>query len=208
MILNSSVNLHESMLHSILRSKMSFFESTPVGRILNRFSKDINSVELNLPRSYTEFLFCGLDVFMIVVVISISTPYVLIAFIPLAIFYAFIQRLYVASCSKLKRLDSASRSPIYSHFGESLNGISTIRAYQAEERFIQLIEQRVDLNSQFAYPNVACQLWLGLRLQTIGGLVVIYLLRAPYYKLMKLFLGSYFEPMHLLSVESYVKIST
>lgn len=80
----------------------------------------------------------------------------------------------MASCSQLKRLDSASRSPIYSHFGESLNGISTIRAYQAEKRFIQLIEQKVDLNSQFAYPNVACQLWLGLRLQTIGGLVVLY----------------------------------
>jgi hypothetical protein len=72
----------------------------------------------------------------------------------------------------MKRLDAASRSPVFSHSGESLSGLGSIRAYGAQRRFVQLIERRVDANSQFAYPGVACQIWLGLRLQTIGGLVV------------------------------------
>jgi len=173
MLLTSSKHLHNAMLHSIMRSRISFFESTPVGRILNRFSKDINSVEFQLPMSYKDFTYCSLEVIAILVVISVSTPWSLLAFTPLTIIYILIQRLYVASCSKLKRLDSASKSPIYSHFGETLTGISTIRAYNAQARFIGIIEQRVDENNQFAYPTVACNLWLGMRLQFIGALVVL-----------------------------------
>ena len=142
-------------------SKMSFFESTPIGRILNRFSKDINSVEFQLPMTYKDFAYCTLEVVSIVVVICYTTPWSMLAFFPLIIVYILIQRLYVASCSKLKRLDSASKSPIYSHFGETLSGISTIRAYKAEDRFLRIIEQRVDENNMFAYPSFACTIWLG-----------------------------------------------
>jgi len=173
MLINSSKKLHKVMLHSIMRSRISFFESTPIGRILNRFSKDINSVEFQLPMSYKDFTYCSLDVISILIVISVSSPWTLLVLIPLTIVYILIQRLYVASCSKLKRLDSASKSPIFSHFGETLTGISTIRAYNAHARFIKIIEERVDENNQFAYPTVACNLWLGMRLQFIGALVVL-----------------------------------
>lgn len=64
-----------------------------------------------------------------------------------------LKRYYVASCSKLKRLDSVSRSPIFSHFGETLNGISTIKAYKAESMFQNEIEKRIDSNNEFFYPS-------------------------------------------------------
>lgn len=161
MQVRASESLHSLMLSSILRSNMSFFESTPIGRILNRFSKDMNAIEFQLPMSYKDFIYCGIEVFMIATVITISTPYILIVLVPLAVIYFCVQRLYVASCSKLKRLDSASKSPIFSHFGETLTGISTIRAYNAQNRFIQMIEQRVDENNQYGYPLFACSIWLG-----------------------------------------------
>ena len=98
MTLNASADLHQSMLHSIMRSRVSFFEATPLGRILNRFSRDVNAVELTIPRTYTEATFCGLDVLAILAVVSLSTPYILGALVPLMAAYAAIQRLYVASC--------------------------------------------------------------------------------------------------------------
>ena len=64
----------------------------------------------------------------------------------------------MASCSKLKRLDSVSKSPIFSHFGETLTGVSTIRAYDAQDRFVKIIEKRVDANNQYFYPSIVCNL--------------------------------------------------
>ncbi len=88
---NSAKNLHDSMLFSILRNKMSFFESTPIGRVLNRFSKDLNSVEIQLSQSFQDFLFCAIDVCSIMIIISASTPLFLIVLIPLITSYIFIQ---------------------------------------------------------------------------------------------------------------------
>lgn len=91
MLVLSSKNLHSSMLRSILHSKMQFFESTPIGRIINRFSKDLTSIEFIIPFSFKEFSFCTFDVLTIFVMISISTPYFLIALIPIAVIYFFLQ---------------------------------------------------------------------------------------------------------------------
>ncbi|CAF1116160.1 unnamed protein product, partial [Brachionus calyciflorus] len=154
MIMNSSRSLHQNMLKSLMHSTMQFFESTPIGRILNRFSKDLNSVEFIIPVFFKDFFYCLFDLITASVVISISTPLFLTVLAPIAIVYFFIQRYYVSSSSKLKRLDSASKSPIFSHFGETLNGISTIKAYKAQHRFINAIEKKIDYNNSFFYPSM------------------------------------------------------
>ena len=89
--IKSAKKLHESMMSSVMRSTMQFFESTPIGRILNRFSKDLNSVEFPLPISLKDFLFCLLDAINILVMISISTPWVLVVLLILLIGYFKIQ---------------------------------------------------------------------------------------------------------------------
>jgi len=87
----SSKYLHDTMLFTLLRSTMQFFESTPIGRILNRFSKDMNAVEFQLPISFKEFTYSVLDVLNNAIMISYSTPWFLAVLVPLTVFYILIQ---------------------------------------------------------------------------------------------------------------------
>ena len=148
--------MHNSMLFSILRSTMEFFESTPSGRIINRFSKDIEAVERNIPDSFRSFIRCIFQVFFTVLVIVYSTPLFLITLIPIIIIYLIVQRYFVASMRQLKRLESASTSTIFSHFSESLTGTTSIRAYKAERRFVKGMEQHVDENLIYAMACLEC----------------------------------------------------
>jgi len=91
MLMKSSRSLHSSMLYSILRSTMQFFESTPIGRIINRFSKDIEAVESLIPASYKMLIRCLFQVLITVIMISTSTPFFLIALIPIAVIYVYVQ---------------------------------------------------------------------------------------------------------------------
>jgi ATP-binding cassette subfamily C (CFTR/MRP) protein 1 len=82
-------------------------------------------------------------------------------------FFSFIKRYFVASMRQLKRMDSASKSPIFSHFGETVNGVSTIRAYRAEKRFIRMMEHHVDENLLYYFPNNISNRWLAIRLELV-----------------------------------------
>lgn len=110
----------------------------------------------------------------ILVVISIQTPIFLAVVLPVAFFYYFIQAFYVSVSRQLKRIESVTRSPIYSHFSETITGQSTIRAYGAEARFIRDSERRVDFNQQCMYPSIIAARWLQIRLEVIGGIVIFF----------------------------------
>lgn len=171
MFLGSAKSLHNSMLQSILRSTMNFFESTPVGRIINRFSKDVEAVEGSIPESYKSVLRCLFQVLSTIIVISLSTPWFLVSLVPMTIIYIFCQRYYVSSTRQLKRLDSVSKSPIFSHFGETLTGITTIRAYNSQNRFIKSMNNKIDENLIFYYASNVSNRWLAIRLEFIGTLI-------------------------------------
>lgn len=94
--------------------------------------------------------------------------------IPIGIIYYFIQRFYVATSRQLKRLESVSRSPIYSHFGESITGTSTIRAYGVQDRFITESEAKVDFNQVCYYPSIIANRWLAIRLEMVGNLIIFF----------------------------------
>ena len=87
----SARNLHEAMLISVMRSSIQFFESTPIGRILNRFSKDLHQIEFPLLVAFKEILYSWLEIFNIVIVVSISVPYFLIPMVVFAVGYYFVQ---------------------------------------------------------------------------------------------------------------------
>lgn len=91
MVMKASTALHNSMLVSILRSKMSFFEQTPVGRIINRFSKDIEAVESSIPESYRSLLRLFIQFLTTILVISVSTPLFIIPLVPIVLVYIYCQ---------------------------------------------------------------------------------------------------------------------
>lgn len=178
LLANASVDasriLHSRLLHNILRVPMIFFDTTPIGRVVNRFAKDIFTVDEAIPQSFRSWLLCLLGVVGTLFVICLATPFFTIIIIPLALIYYFVQRFYVATSRQLRRLDSVSRSPIFSHFSETVSGLSVIRAYGHQERFLKHNETTIDENLKSLYPWIVSNRWLAIRLEFLGNLVVFF----------------------------------
>ncbi|XP_039857920.1 canalicular multispecific organic anion transporter 1 [Simochromis diagramma] len=178
LLANASVDasriLHSKLLNNILRVPMVFFDTTPIGRVVNRFAKDIFTIDEAIPNSVRSWLLCFLGVLGTLFVICLATPFFAIVIIPLAVIYFFVQRIYVATSRQLRRLDSVSRSPIYSHFGETVSGLSVIRAYKHQERFLKHNEVTIDENLKSVYPWIVSNRWLAIRLEFVGNLVVFF----------------------------------
>lgn len=166
--------IHAWLLANIIRCPMSFFDTTPLGRILARFSSDVQAVDQAIPM-IIEFLFLmGLSVISTLAIICISTPWFMTVIVPIAVVYYFVQRFYIATSRQLKRLESVTRSPVYSHFSETLTGTSTIRAYGAGPRFIEISDARVDQNQVCYFPSIIANRWLTTRLEMVGNLIVLF----------------------------------
>ncbi|XP_014813456.1 PREDICTED: canalicular multispecific organic anion transporter 1 isoform X2 [Calidris pugnax] len=166
--------LHQQLLSNILRVPMSFFDTTPTGRIVNRFAKDIFTIDETIPMSFRSWLSCFMAIISTLLMISLATPFFALVIIPLSIFYYFVLRFYVSTSRQLRRLDSVTRSPIYSHFGETVSGLSVIRAYGHQERFLQQNENTMDINQKTVYSWIISNRWLAIRLEFVGSLVVFF----------------------------------
>ncbi|KAL9928608.1 multidrug-Resistance like Protein 1 isoform 3-T5 [Glossina fuscipes fuscipes] len=172
--LYSSRAVFLTMLSKVLRWPLELFDTTPLGRIVSRFSKDIDTCDTVIPSVLLQFLNTCFGVLATIVVISISTPIFLVVIIPIAFLYYFAQRFYVATSRQLMRLESVSRSPIYSHFGETITGVSTIRAYAVQDRFIDESDNKVDKNQVCKYPSLIANRWLAIRLEMVGNLIILF----------------------------------
>ncbi|XP_058980623.1 multidrug resistance-associated protein 1 isoform X2 [Musca domestica] len=172
--LQAACVLHRELLVNIMRLPMKFFDTTPTGRIMSRLSKDIESLDTTLPDLFDGYIWCVFEVLATIVVISMSTPIFLAVIIPIAFLYYFAQRFYVATSRQLMRLESVSRSPIYSHFGETVTGVSTIRAYAVQDRFIDESDNKVDKNQICKYPSLIANRWLAIRLEMVGNLIILF----------------------------------
>ncbi|KAL8828170.1 MAG: hypothetical protein Q9191_002746 [Dirinaria sp. TL-2023a] len=191
----ASRKLHERMAFAIFRSPMKFFETTPAGRILNRFSRFVTRLAPHAPSHVSRFHTdrCVVDIYRVdevlartfnmlfvntaralytLVLIAVSTPVFIALIVPLTAVYLYIQRYYLRTSRELKRLESVSRSPIYAHFQESLGGITTIRAYRQQGRFARENAWRVDANLRAYFPSINANRWLAVRLEFIGSFII------------------------------------
>ncbi|KAJ3094386.1 hypothetical protein HDU97_008125 [Phlyctochytrium planicorne] len=168
----ASKYFHDSLIDRILGAPIRFFDKTPIGRILNRASKDIAAIDREVIMSYHFFFALVLDIITITVIVTYIIPFFIIAFVPFGFIYYNIAKQYLASSRELKRMDSVSRSPIYSMFSETLVGASTIRAYGAEQRFQSENMRRLNTNHRAYYYLWASNRWLGVRISTVAGLVI------------------------------------
>lgn len=156
--------LHDHFVNRLVDAPLSFFESTPIGRILGRASADVAVVDRKLVISVQRFLqfvfLCG----SAVVVNGVVNPYFLLLALPLVAVYYAIQRFYRVSSRELQRLQAISRGPILSHFHETLAGLSTIRAYGRQSVFTQHMFACIDLNNRAdMFINVGNR-WLSISL--------------------------------------------
>ncbi|XP_058886564.1 multidrug resistance-associated protein 1-like, partial [Acipenser ruthenus] len=170
--LHASRILHHQMLDSILHLPLLFFETTPMGQVISRFTKDIFTIDERFHYYLRTWLNCMLDVVGTVLIITVVTPTFLLVVFPLAVLYLTIQRYYIASSRQIRRLDGASRAPVISHFSETLFGVSTIRAYGYQDQFINQNKQVVNENLVCYYNNVISNRWLAVRLELVGILMI------------------------------------
>ncbi|KAJ5099727.1 hypothetical protein N7532_006728 [Penicillium argentinense] len=169
--LHASWKIHDRLLKTVMHAKFRFFDSTPLGQLMNRFSKDVESVDQEVAPVAIGMLHSLASVIMIVILISVITPGFLIAGVFITLVYTALGAIYLNSSRDLKRLESVQRSPLYQQFGETLNGIVTIRAYGDGPRFI--VDNHRRINS-YNRPHIylwASNRWLALRVDWTGALV-------------------------------------
>jgi len=171
--LNASKILHKKMLTRVMMSPMSFFDTTPLGRIVNRFAKDVDVCDATLPGNIRSWLSTFAQFIGTIITIMTVVPLFIVVILPVAVVFFFVQKFYVSTSRQLKRLESISRSPIYSHFGESITGSSTIRAFGREGDFILQSEGKVDANQVAYYPSIIANRWLAVRLELLGNIVTL-----------------------------------
>ncbi|PVD32870.1 hypothetical protein C0Q70_08317 [Pomacea canaliculata] len=164
--------LYINMLRNVVHLPMRFFDTNPSGRILNRFSADISSIDQRMAGNVENLLRCILYSLSAIIVNCITTPYFLLAALPLAVLYYLLQRFFRHTSRELQRLDSVTKSPIFAHFSETLSGLQTIRAYRAEGEFRRRAMQAIDNNVKpFLFLQTANR-WLGIRLDYMSCLLV------------------------------------
>ncbi|NXH86074.1 MRP3 protein, partial [Edolisoma coerulescens] len=172
--INAARTLHAALLENKFHTPQSFYDTTPTGRIVNRFSKDIYVIDEVIPPTILMFLGTFFTSLSTMIVIIASTPLFAVVIVPLAILYFFVQRFYVATSRQLKRLESVSRSPIYSHFSETVSGASVIRAYRRVKAFVDISDRKVDENQKSYYPGIVSNRWLGIRVEFVGNCIVLF----------------------------------
>ncbi|KAF7373644.1 Oligomycin resistance ATP-dependent permease YOR1 [Mycena sanguinolenta] len=170
--LMASLNLFKAALAQILRSPSSFFDTTPMGRILSRLVKDQDTLDTQLSMTLMQLWTTFAAVLGTVGLVFYTFPLLGIIFAPMAILYYLVAIYYRRSSVEVKRLDSLMRSRLYASYTETLTGLSTIRAYREQEPAIRSAEQGLDLENRAYFMTISLQLWLGLRLDVFGNILI------------------------------------
>uniref|UniRef100_A0A8D0HD12 ATP-binding cassette sub-family C member 12 n=1 Tax=Sphenodon punctatus TaxID=8508 RepID=A0A8D0HD12_SPHPU len=171
--LKASSTLHDKIFYKILQSPMSFFDSTPTGRLMNRFSKDMDELDVRLPFYAENFLQQFFMVLSIIVIIAVVFPYLLIAVAILAAIFILLFQIFQKTIRELKRVENISRSPWFSHITSSVQGLSTIHAYSKKEDYINRFKMLNDENSNhFLLFNCALR-WFAVRTDILMNLITL-----------------------------------
>ncbi|XP_076004890.1 ATP-binding cassette sub-family C member 4-like isoform X2 [Genypterus blacodes] len=165
-------NLHNRMFSAILRTPVRFFDINPIGRILNRFSKDIGLLDSNMPLSFVNFIQVLLQILGVVAVASSVIPWILIPVVPLLLVFLYVRRYYLQTSRDIKRLEATTRSPVFSHLSSTLQGLWTIRAFRAEERFQKTFDAHQDLHSESWFLFLTTSRWFAVRLDGMCSVFV------------------------------------
>ena len=167
----SKVMLQKAMTR-VLRAPMSFFDTTPLGRITNRFAKDVDIMDNNLTDAMRIYFFNLAMILAVFILIIIYFHYFAIALAPLILMFLFSASYYRSSARELKRHEAVLRSEVFARFGEAVSGTASIRAYGLQDYFAKGIYRSVDQMNSAYYLTFSNQRWLSIRLDAIGNSLV------------------------------------
>ncbi|KAJ1925118.1 hypothetical protein IWQ60_004759 [Tieghemiomyces parasiticus] len=170
MTLRASDATFYHMLDAVLASPMHFFHVNPQGRILNRFTKDQSSVDEMLPLNMYDATQCLLMVTGAIVVICMANPFIVISVPVILVGFGLLRRYYMLANRVIKRIESASRSPVYSTLSETLDGLGTLRAFGAGRHFSARFGAALDQNSRAYFVFIGASRWLGFRLDFMSAM--------------------------------------
>ncbi|CAH1408378.1 unnamed protein product [Nezara viridula] len=171
--LKASAKFHNTLLDKLMKTYLSFFESTPAGRIQNLFAKDIDEVETKLPLTLESLMQGLMNTAFSVLFICLAFPFFAIGLVLLFLVYYFrIHRSFRAGLRELKRLDNLTRSPVFSNVLTTVQGLDTIHAFGKEQGFIQRFTSSFDFNSVCFYMSSVANRWIALRVDTVTVLII------------------------------------
>ncbi|XP_074367517.1 ABC transporter C family member 3-like isoform X2 [Apium graveolens] len=168
--------LFRRMHFCIFRAPMSFFDSTPSGRILNRASTDQSTIDMNLPNQVGLFAFSIIQLLGIIVVMSQVAWQVFVVFVPVIAICIWLQQYYIPSARELARLIGVSKAPVIQHFAETISGSTTIRSFDQERRFQETSMKLIDGNSRPKFHSAGVMEWLCFRLDMLSNLTFAFTL--------------------------------
>jgi ABC-type multidrug transport system fused ATPase/permease subunit len=168
--LKTAQNYFLRMLRSIFRAPMSFFDSTPSGRILNRMSADQEQMDLEIHFSMSRVMNALLQLVALFTLMSTVTWEVVLLVVPIAVTCTFLQWYYIASGRELARLTSIRKSPIINHYAESIAGAATIRGFHEEARFMETNLDRLDIYGRAYFHTKCSREWFIIRMEMLSAL--------------------------------------
>ena len=171
-LVRAAKNMHDQLLNRVIKFPMSFFDTTPSGRVINRFSRDTETIDTILPGIIIQFLGCITSIVTTLAIVSVATGWFTLALPFIMFVYIALQRFYIPACRELQRIESISRSPIYSGLGEAVNGVETIRAFRQEAHFINLADGLIQHNADAFVTQKLAAAWLTTRLRFLGTVIV------------------------------------
>ncbi|QKX53596.1 uncharacterized protein TRUGW13939_00675 [Talaromyces rugulosus] len=169
---NASKTMLQRAMSRVLRAPMSFFDTTPLGRVTNRFSKDIQTMDNDLCDAMRIYALTITLIVSIIVLIIVYFHYFAVAFGPLLILFLLASGYYRASARDMKRFEAVLRSHVFSRFSEAIMGIASIRAYGLQDHFGRTISEAIDEMDSAFFLTYANQRWLSVRLDCVGYVMV------------------------------------
>ncbi|CAM9122833.1 unnamed protein product, partial [Ectocarpus sp. 4 AP-2014] len=171
-LVKASHRLHNRMLERVVRAPVLFFDSNPVGRILNRFTKDVHFMDDLLPMTLYDCITCGFMVTGNTLIIFFVNPWVVLSLLPAMWYFLHLMGFYLETSREAKRLEAVTRSPVYSQLSETLDGLVTIRSFGQQHRFLSQFTERVNLNTRAYFAWVYTARWLGFRMDMVVIIVL------------------------------------
>ncbi|KAG0025021.1 hypothetical protein BGZ82_010268, partial [Podila clonocystis] len=172
-VIRTTREMHSQAFDKVLHAPLSFFDTAPMGRILNRFSKDVDALDNILWMTLNDIFYTLLAVLASVTLTLIYFPWLIIVILPMAGAYYFLSLYYRATSRELKRLDATLRSHLFAHFSESLTGMGTLKAYGRAKHAILVNQAKLDLSNRPYYLFQVGSRWVAFRVNVFGSCLVL-----------------------------------